>query len=74
MPEIFEDVYGRRIQLTDEGWEHIIGKHEDMIHFRVEIGETLRESDEIRRSQTEPITGRLHYKCYNETIIGDKCV
>ncbi len=74
MAEIYEDIYGRRIQLTDEGWEHIIGEHEFMVHFRAEIGETLREPDEIRRSLTEPITGRLYYKWYNETVIGNKWV
>ena len=74
MPEIFEDIYGRRIQLTDEGWAHIIEGHDFMVHLRAEIEETLREPDEIRRSLTEPITGRLYYRWYNETVIGDKWV
>ena len=74
MPEVFEDIYGRRIQLTDEGWAHIISGHDFMVYLRAEIGETLREPDEIRRSLTEPITGRLYYKWYYGTIKGDKWV
>ena len=74
MPEVFEDVYGRRVQLTDEGWEHIVAEHEYMVYFSAEIGETLREPDEIRRSLTDPEKGRLFYKWYYGTIKGDKWV
>ena len=74
MPEIFEDIYGRRIQLTDEGWEHIVDEHKYMVSFSTEIVETLREPDEIRRSLTDPEKGRLFYRWYYGTIKGDKWV
>ena len=74
MPEFLEDIFGRRIQLTNSGWEHIIGEHEFMIHFRAEIRGTLREPDEIRRSLVDSERGRLYYKWYYGTIKGDKWV
>lgn len=74
MPDVFEDIYGRRILLTDEGWEHIVAEHEYMVYFSAEIGETLREPDEIRRSLIDPEKGRLFYRWYYGTIKGDKWV
>ena len=74
MAEIFEDIYGRRIQLTDESWEHIIEKRPYMAAFREEMRETLREPDEIRRSLKDPERGRLYHKWYYGTIKGDKWV
>ena len=74
MPEFLEDIFGCRIQLTDEGWEHIIGRHDFMVHFRAEIGETLREPDEIRRSNSAPETSCLYYRWYYGTAKGDKWV
>ena len=74
MAEIYEDIYGRRIQLTDESWEHIVEKHDYMAAFREEMRETLREPDEIRRSLVDPERGRLYYKWYYGTIKGDKWV
>ncbi len=71
---MLEDSFGRRIQLTDEGWAHIIGRHHYMADFRDEIGETLREPEEIRRSTTAPETARLYYKWYYGTPRGDKWV
>ena len=74
MPEIFEDIHGRRVQLTDESWEHILERRRYMAAFREEIGETVREPDEIRRSLKDPERGRLYYKWYYGTIKGDKWV
>ena len=74
MPEILEDIVGRRIQLTEEGWAHIIGRRRYMADFRNGIGETLREPEEIRRSNSVPETTRLYYKGYYGTNVGDKWV
>ena len=74
MPEEFQDLNGRRIQLTDESWAHILAKRDYMADFRTEIVETLREPDEIRRSLTDPERGRLYNKWYYKTIKGDKWV
>ena len=74
MPEILEDIFDRRIRLTDEGWAHILAEHVYMTALRNEIGETLREPDEIRRSIRDPERGRLYYKWYYGTIQGDKWV
>ena len=74
MPEILEDLFGRRILLTDEGWNHILERHHYMIDFRDEIGQTLQKAEEIRRSTTAPQTTSLYYKWYHETFRGDKWV
>ena len=74
MPEIFEDIFGRRIQLTDESWEHITERRPYMAAFWEEMRETLREPDEIRRSIKDPERGRLYFKWYYGTIKGDKWV
>ena len=74
MPQEFQDLNGRRIQLTDESWAHVLEKRDYMADFRAEISETLREPDEIRRSLIDPERGRLYYKWYYGTIKGDKWV
>lgn len=74
MVEIYEDIYGRRVQLTDEGWEHILERRRYMADFRAEMRETLWEPDEIRRSIKDPERGRLYYKWYYGTVKGDKWV
>ena len=74
MAEVLEDLFGRRIQLTDEGWNHIIERHRYMIAFREEMRQSLREPDEIRRSTKDPERGRLYYKWYYGTVKGDKWV
>ena len=74
MPQEFQDLDGRRVQLTDESWAHVLEKRDYMADFRTEIGETLREPDEIRRSLSDPERGRLYYRWYYGTIKGDKWV
>ena len=74
MAKVFHDILGRRIQLTGEGWAHIIKRHDYMPEFRDEIGETLLEPDEIRRSNSVPETTWLYYKWYYGTPRGDKWV
>lgn len=66
------DLYGRRIQLTAAGWAHIIQQHPYMVNFLPEVGETLRNPEQIRRSAQDPERCRLYYRWYTGTIIGDK--
>lgn len=74
MPGILEDLFGRRIRLTDEGWEHIVQRHHYMATFREEISDILRVPDEIRRSNSAPATTWLYYRWYYGTSRGDKWV
>lgn len=66
------DLYDRRIQLTAAGWSHIIREHPYMVNFQTEVGETLRNPEQIRRSARDPERCSLYYKWYSGTIIGDK--
>ena len=74
MADVYQDIFGRRIRLTDEGWDHILERHHYMVDFRDEIDETLRQAEQIRRSTTAPETTRLYYKWYYGTPRGDKWV
>ena len=71
---ILEDLFGRRIRLTDERVEHILDRHPFMAHLWDEVAETLREAEEIRRSKSDPETVQLYHKWYYGTVEGDKWV
>ena len=71
---MLQDLFGRRIQLTDEGWSHIIGEHPYMVDFQEEVGETLRDPEQIRRSARDPERCSLYYRRYSGTVVGDKWV
>lgn len=43
-----------------------------MVNFREEVGETLQNPEQIRRSARDPERCRLYYRWYSGTIIGDK--
>lgn len=66
------DLYGRPIQLTAAVWAHIIRQHPYMVNLLTEVGETLQNPEQIRRSARDPERFRLYYKWYIGTIIGDK--
>ena len=74
MPAILEDIFGRRIRLTDERAGHILLRHPYMAHLWDEVAETLREAEEIRRSKSDPETVRLYHKWYYGTVEGDKWI
>ena len=74
MPEVLQDIFGRRIRLTDEREAHIITHHPYMAGMMDKIGETLLGVEVIRRSLTDPETVRLYYKWYYETTVGEKWV
>ena len=50
----FEDIYGRRVRLTDERGEHFEGDHPEMRDQVAKIQETLLAPDVVVRSRTDP--------------------
>ncbi len=73
MPEILQDIFGRRIRLTEEREAHII-QHPYMAGMMDEIGETLQKIEVIRHSRTDRKPVRLYPKGYYGTKVGDKWV
>jgi len=67
----FEDVYKRRIRLTDERQEHIESDHPEMSDQIAKVRETLLNPDIIIRSKTDP-EAELFYRHYNTTPVTKK--
>jgi septum formation inhibitor MinC len=67
----FEDVYKRRIRLTDERQEHIESDHPEMSDQIAKARETLLNPDIIIRSKTDP-EAELFYRHYNTTPVTEK--
>ena len=67
----FEDLYKRRIRLTDERQEHIESDHPEMSDQIVKVRETLLNPDIIIRSKTDP-EAELFYRHYNKTPVTKK--
>jgi hypothetical protein len=67
----FEDVYKRRIRLTDERQEHIESDHPEMSDQIAKVRETLLNPDIIVRSKTDP-EAELFYRHYNTTPVTKK--
>ena len=75
MAEVYQDIFGRRIRLTNERIAHIVSSREDMPPMMDRIGETLQSAEVIRRSNTDntdPKAVRLYYKWHNDTPLGDR--
>ena len=68
------DLYGRRIRLPEERVRHILARHPYMASLWDEVAETLRNAEEIRRSNSDPETVRLYHKWFHGTVKGDKWV
>ena len=71
---LLPDLFGRRIRLTEERVRHILTRHPYMASLWREVVETLREAEEIRRSNSDPETVRLYHKWYDGTVEGNKYV
>jgi hypothetical protein len=41
------DRFGRLVELTDKGWDHIMDRHEDMEGYQDEIRHAIESADEI---------------------------
>jgi hypothetical protein len=67
----FEDVYKRRIRLTDERQKHIEVDHPEMSGQIAKLQETLIKPDIIVRSQIDPEV-ELFFRHYSITPVTDK--
>lgn len=67
----FEDLFGRRIRLTAERWNHIETEHPEMRHARPRIQETVAEPDVIVRSRTDDEV-ELFHRLYESTPVTTK--
>lgn len=70
MTEI-QDIWGRIIRLTDERLNHLETDHPEMQGQIPRITETLREPDQIIRSNTD-VQVELFYKYYPTTPVTSK--
>lgn len=68
------DLFGLQIRLSDERVRHILARHHYMASLWDEVAETLRNAEEIRRSNSDPETVRLYHKWFYGTVEGDKWV
>ena len=67
----FEDVYKRRIRLTDERQAHIEFDHPEMSNQIAKVQETMSNPDIIVRSRTDPEVV-MFYRHYGVTPVADK--
>ncbi len=69
--QLFKDVYGRSIRLTEERRIHLQTEHPEMAEQFSRIEETLAGPDRIVRSRTDEAVD-LFYKHYPSTPITQK--
>ena len=67
----FEDLFGRRIRLTSERWNHVETEHPEMKHARPRLKETVAAPDVIVRSQTDHEV-ELFYRLYESGTVATK--
>ena len=51
--ELTEGIYGKKVRLSDERWEHIIDRHPEMQGQLPQIKETLLFPDEVVESKSD---------------------
>ena len=66
-----EDLFGRRIRLTTERWNHIETEHREIRHARPRIQETVAEPDVIVPSRTDHEV-ELFYRLYESSPVTTK--
>lgn len=69
--QLFQDIHGRSIRLTEERRLHLENEHPEMKGQVLRIVETLARADRIVRSRTDE-TVELFYKHYPLTPVTDK--
>jgi hypothetical protein len=62
---------GVPIQLTQERWRHIVGRHPEMESLRRNVVETISNSDIIQKGDFGEL---LAVKLYEDTPLGEKFV
>ena len=69
--QLFTDIHGRSIRLTDERSTHLYTAHPEMCDQLLRIMATLAQPDQIVRSRTDS-TVELFYKHYPSTPVTSK--
>ena len=67
----FEDIFNRRLRLTDERREHIESDHTEMSNQIEKVQETVLNPDVVVRSRTDPEV-ELFFRHYSRTPVTDK--
>jgi len=49
----FRDRFGRKIELTEERWQHIVKEHPEVEKLKGIIGEVLSDPDYVKRSKRD---------------------
>ena len=71
MDEEIEDVFGRKIRLTEDRKNHLEEDHPEMIDSGSKIKETLQNPDDVKFSNLDSSV-ELFYKFFEVTLIGAK--
>lgn len=65
------DIFERKVRLTDERLEHIENDHPEMVHQIDKVMETLSQPEIVVRSKTDSEV-ELFYRHYLMTPVGEK--
>jgi hypothetical protein len=71
---VITDFQGQQIRLTVGQWNHVLAEHPYMSDMEWAVRETLEDPEEVRQSRKNPNTGRLYYRWYTNTALGNKWV
>ena len=71
MDEEIEDIFGRKIRLTESRKKHLEDEHPELKNSILNIKETLKNPDEVRISNSDS-TVELFYKLFEGTVFGVK--
>ncbi|MDX1959999.1 MAG: hypothetical protein SFU98_15640 [Leptospiraceae bacterium] len=71
MNEEIEDIFGRKIRLTDDRKKHLEEDHPEMKGSDSKIIETLRKPDDVIFSNSDSSV-ELFYKFFEVTLVGAK--
>jgi hypothetical protein len=69
--ETTEGIFGRKVRITHERWEHLSTGHPEMAEQFSRIEQTLLNPDEIVESRTDSQV-ELYYRRLIERPVGDK--
>ena len=68
--KILVDVFGHKVELSNERWKHIVLEHPEVEEYRGKIEEVLQSPDVVKESKRDKSV-ELYYKYYPE-ILGGK--
>ena len=68
---VFTDVFGNRIQLTDERLAHFTSSHPELRRQLRKMRQTLSSPEKIVRSRSD-VDVRLYYRFYKSSPVGAK--